>query len=231
MTLSLDEIEALAQDCLTRAGVRPAVARLVAAEVAAAEAADEGVHGLHALLRDLRLIRYGHLKPSATASLAQPWPGLMTADAGHGFATAALMHALPRLDSRVRSQGVMMLRLDQASPPGALITPLQSLAQQGLCAIGRGAGLKGRVAHPEAPAPRRFSGDGQNAMEAMLTPFVTDTATPFHGPVAHQAWIIAWLPEVNGGASPSDFLDLAPPTEPINPVTFSSELLEELVAA
>ena len=83
--LSLPDVRALACDCLMRAGVPDHVARAVAAEIAAAEAVGERCNGMEALLRDIRLLRYGRIHAAARSEMLRVRPGLMRIDAGHGF--------------------------------------------------------------------------------------------------------------------------------------------------
>jgi len=133
-TLSLSEIEALAHDCLTRAGVSAAVADAVAAEVAAAEGEGDRANGLQSLLCDLKSLRYGQVVPDAEPVVTTPRPGLMRVDAGHGFAAPALLQALPDLIDMACAQGVACLQLTGASPAGAMAVPRNRIGAAGLAA-------------------------------------------------------------------------------------------------
>jgi len=104
-TLCLPEVEALARDCLTRAGVGAEAAQAVAREVTEAEAADDRPHGLLALLHDLKALRYGHIHPDATSRQSTPRAGVLQVDARHGFAAQALVRALPDLEQMTRHNG------------------------------------------------------------------------------------------------------------------------------
>jgi (2R)-3-sulfolactate dehydrogenase (NADP+) len=217
--LTLPDVRALACDCLTRAGAPDKVARAVAAEVAAAEAAGDRRHGMEALLRDLRLMRYGRILAGATPRLSRPRPGLLHLDAGHGFAAAALAGAIDDLVTLARDQGVAMLHLDHASDPGTMLCALAGLSAHGLTGIGpttRSAIPQDVIVGPR-PAPR----DRQPA------------DSPFGAPVAHEARLIALTqdgdtaPDPVGRARRENPVALAPTAE----IALPTDLLEQIVTA
>ncbi|MEQ8367066.1 MAG: Ldh family oxidoreductase [Roseicyclus sp.] len=230
--LSLADLRALAQDCLTRAGVPEAAAAAVAAEVAASEAASERHFGMEALLRDLRLIRYGRLKPDARSHLQLPRPALMRVDAAHGLAAAALSDMAPRLAELARTQGVALLQLEQASNPGLMISAVSALAQAGLSAVAYGVDGAGRFAHPDLPgsAPMRHPPD--DALAVLLAGRGQPADSPIGGMVAHGAWLLAADPAVAGDAVlRSAAQDYLPAPQPAHEIALTSELLEQIVTA
>ena len=232
--LSLPDVRALAQDCLTRAGAARDVADAVAAEVAAAEAAGERAHGMEALLRDLRLMRYGRIDATAVMRDSHPRPGILHRDAAHGFAAAALAGACLPLADLARQQGIAILRLDRASNPGAMLAITAQLADQGLSVLAFAAAGAGRIAHPDAPVPMLLRHPPRDAL-ALLLPALEEREqpdTPLGAPVAHGAWVVA-LDGAAAGESlmAADIWDTAPPPEPALEIALSAELLEQIVTA
>jgi (2R)-3-sulfolactate dehydrogenase (NADP+) len=232
--LSLPDVHALACDCLTRAGVSDPVARHVAAEVAAAEAAGERHNGMEALLRDIRLLRYGRIHADAPPTETRPRAGLIRIDAAHGFAAPALAGAMGELAQMALAQGIAMARLERASAPGAMIRALDRLSGRGLIALGFGPAGPVRLAHPDLVAPVRL---GRMAAEA-LPPLFAAVAngqppdSPLGGPVNHAAWLVA-LTEDGLGASlfDAELGDTPDPLPPTHEIAFSVELLEQIVTA
>jgi len=165
-TLSLTDIAALATDCLTRAGVALHVARCVADEVAAGEAAADPSQGLITLLRDLKSLRYGHLRPDTTPAITLLRPGLVEVDAGHGFAGPALCEAVPHLVQAVEGQGLAAVHLRHATPAGAMHVMRSRLHAAGVSVLS---------AESEAG----------HALD-----------DPFAGPVAASAWVLGADPKV-----------------------------------
>lgn len=232
--LSLPDVHALARDCLTRAGTPDAVAEAVAAEIAAAEAAGERRHGMEALLRDLRLMRYGRIDATAAMRESRPRPGLLHCDAAHGFAAAALAGVAAPLCHLARQQGVALLRLDRASDPGAMIRIAAQLAGDGIATLSFGKTGPGRIAHPDSALPRVLRHRSRD-MLAMLLPALEEGQppdSPMGGPVMHGAWIIALDPVTAGGGLVSAGVwDAAPPPVPASEIALSAELLEQIVTA
>ncbi len=231
-TLSLPEIEALARDCLVRASVAPAIAENVAAEVTAAEAAGERHNGFDALLRDLRLIRYGKLAHDAAPALSHSSPGILTVNAHQGFATPALAVAQEDFIALTRQNGLAMLRLDQASAPGSMHTTLAPLARAGLLAMGFSAQGPGRFSHPDDPRPRSLTPNGFGAAMSLFAATADQLDDPFSSAASHQAWLIAWDPQMAGPAALSaDLWHAAPPLPSLTDIDMSSDLLEQIVTA
>jgi (2R)-3-sulfolactate dehydrogenase (NADP+) len=232
--LSLPDVHALARDCLARAGAPLGVAQAVAAEIAAAEAAGERQHGMEALLRDIRLMRYGRINVAALPSERRARPGLLLCDAGHGFAAAALAGALDVFADIARMQGIAVLRLDRASDPGAMIHMAACLAENGLAALAFGAIGPGRVAHPDIAAPAVLPHPPRDALAMLLTPRdgAQPADSPLGGPVAHGAWIVALDTDMAGETLLStDIAALDPMPPPAREIALPSELLQQIVTA
>ncbi len=232
--LSLPDVRALAQDCLTRAGAPDRVAQAVAAEVAAAEAAGERQHGIEALLRDIRLMRYGRIETTARPQISRPRPGLMHCDAGHGFAAAALEGTVGALHDLARQQGIALLRLDRASDPGAMIGVSGVLAGHGLAVLAFGAVGAGRIAHPDISGQATLRNPPRDAL-AMLLPSPKGGQPadgPLDGPVSHGAWIVALDLQAAGDRMlAADIWSVVPAAPLAREIAFSTELLQQLVTA
>lgn len=232
--LSLADVHDLAQDCLTRAGTRPDIAHAVAAEIAAAEAAGERPHGMAALLRDLRLIRYGRLDPTATCQDSHPRPGVMHRDAGHGFAPAALSGAVDPLAAMARQQGLAMLRLRRSSDPGALIGIVAQMAARGLAALAVSGTGAARIAHPDMARPMLLHRAAPGMMALFLPTTDCDTTddSPLGARVAHEAWILALDPATAGdGLIDAALRQASAAPEPAGNIALPTELLERIVTA
>jgi (2R)-3-sulfolactate dehydrogenase (NADP+) len=233
-TLSLEDIEAFAHDCLTRAGVPPRVARPVAVEIAGAEASGERQHGLQGLLRDIRLIRYGLLTPDAPVKLHHPRPGVLVLDAGHGFAAAAVAGVVPDLAQAALSQGIAVLQLMHASAPGAMIAPLTRLAQDGLLAMALSDHGPVRIARPPDPSVvmHGHGCDIRPLHAGAADPAPDDDDPTVRSFVAHRARLIVADPEAVGPdafemPTPADTI----PVPPRHTVTLEADLLARIVAA
>lgn len=233
--LSLPDVHALARDCLMRAGAGEDVAEAVAAEVAAAEASGERRHGMEALLRDLRLMRYGRIDPNATAHHNRARPGLLLCDAAHGFAAAALAGALPSLAGLAREQGVAILRLERASAPGAMIRITSQLADRGLSALSLASQGAGRIARPDLPTPVPLRHPKDTALALLLPTLDTEGQpqdSPLDGPVSHGASILA-LDAAGAGECllSADIWDVTSAPRMAQEITMPTELLEQIVTA
>ncbi|NKX45469.1 Ldh family oxidoreductase [Roseicyclus persicicus] len=207
--LSLPDLHALARDCLTRAGVPDRVAEAVAAETAAAEAAGARRHGMEALLRDIRLLRYGRIDAAAAPAITRPRPGLLEVDARHGFAAAALATALDEFAGMARDAGVAMLRLERASDPGVLGSALAALAAHGLAARRLDLAAPGALACAVRQAPAETGAPDDD---------------PLGPPVAHGATLLA-LPPWEGAAAVAK----APP--PVARIALPADLIARIVTA
>ena len=126
------DLEMLACDCLIRAGVSEVTAQIVARNVALSAAAGDNEHGIEALLRDIRLLRYGRLYGDAEVVISRPAPAVIKIDAGHGFGAAALVKGLPDLIEAAKSQGVAVLHLSRSSDAGMMAGAMADLASAGL---------------------------------------------------------------------------------------------------
>lgn len=226
----LSDLEMLARDCLTRAGVAEAVAAIVAHDVALAEAAGQSESGFEALLRDIRLIRYGRLHPDAVVAVHRPAPTVLRVDAGHGFAAAAVSEALPDLAQTAKSEGMAMIHLTRASDPGSMAAALVALAGQGLAAVVAAPVGQAHAIRAGATQSVPVSGGTSGMLTALLSlaPPVTDS--PLDGLVSQSAWIAAFDPAATAA---EEMLAHLPDTAPAvrGGIPLAPDLLAQIVNA
>ncbi|WP_439138294.1 Ldh family oxidoreductase [Roseicyclus sp.] len=232
--LSLADLRALARDCLMRAGAPETVARAVAAEVAAAEAAGERANGMEALLRDIRLMRYGRLKPATPAQQIRARPGFIRLDAQHGFAAAALSGAMSDLAGLGRTQGIAVLRLERSSDPGGMICAAAALGERGLAVLAFGPDGPGRIGHPDLSGPALLPTPPRAALN-LLFPDI-DQDQPADSPIGGLVGHVGWLVVLDAGLAGDSFANAAiwdgatAPTTAAS-IACSAELLEQIVSA
>ena len=232
--LSLADLRAFARDCLTRANAPRRVANAVAAEIAAAEAAGERQHGMEALLRDIRLMRYGRLDAAAQAEMSQPRAGFVRLDARHGFAAAALSGAMTVFAELTRTQGIALLRLDHASDPGGMIRATAALAERGLAALAFGPEGPGRLAHPDLAAPAALHHPPRAALRLLLPDIGLGQPadSPLGEMVGHVAWLVGLDAELAGDSfATAEIWDIAIPPATAASIACSAEVLEQIVTA
>jgi (2R)-3-sulfolactate dehydrogenase (NADP+) len=133
--LTLDRIEALVLDALTRAGAAAHQARPVAVSIRQAEADAIRPVGLGYLPIYLAHLRSGKIDGSATPVVAKAAPAVIRADAAHGFAHPALAAAFPTLIEACRACGTASLAVTRSYSAGVLGHPLEALAEAGLLAF------------------------------------------------------------------------------------------------
>jgi hypothetical protein len=192
------DLEMLACDCLIRAGLSDAVARIVARDVAISEAAGDSDNGIAALLRDIRLLRYGRIFGDADLVVARPAPAVVSVNAGHGFAAAAVAEALPAIMEAAKSQGMAVLHLSQSSDPGAMASAMVDLANDGLAGVCVGAGGKAMAIRPGAQHIMRLDTGARSMLSDLLSLAPPETDSPLGGPVAYASWLTVLDPTVTG---------------------------------
>lgn len=223
-TLSSEDVRALAQDCLTRAGLDAAAAHLIATDTAEAEASGDRERGILALLRDIRLLRYGRLLPAAEPSVTRTAAGIVAVDAGHGFASAAIASGIGPLCDAAHECGSAILSVRRASAAPNLSRHLMAIAAQG---------LEGTpVTRPTQNANDTLA-DAAMLDRAGLAAFRRDVApvedSPLGGAVDHSICILAFAPALLGGAdAPAISKE---PSARAATIIIPSELIAQLVAA
>jgi (2R)-3-sulfolactate dehydrogenase (NADP+) len=132
---TLDEIEQLAFDALTKAGAQPHQARPVARSIRRAEADDIRSVGLGYLPTYLAHLRSGRVVGSACPVVQTPRPGTVIVDAGNGFAHPAFDAGLDAIVTAARANGVACLGISRSYSVGVLGHPVEDIADRGLVAL------------------------------------------------------------------------------------------------
>jgi (2R)-3-sulfolactate dehydrogenase (NADP+) len=134
---SLDEIEQLTFDALTKAGAQPHQARPVARSVRRAEADDIRSVGLGYLPTYLAHLCSGRVSGTARPMVKTPRPATVLVDAGHGFAHPAFDAGLDTLEAAARANGIACLGIVASYSIGVLGHPAEDIAGRG--GLGRAA--------------------------------------------------------------------------------------------
>lgn len=134
--LSLIEIETLAHRALEKAGATPQAAASLARALAEAEREGLSSHGLAYLGLYCDHLQCGKVIGSAVPQLERPAPGLVTVDAGAGFAHPAIDLGFEALVPLARSQGIAALSVYNSYNCGVLGYHTRRLAIQGLVGLG-----------------------------------------------------------------------------------------------
>jgi (2R)-3-sulfolactate dehydrogenase (NADP+) len=227
----VQDLEMLACDCLTRAGVGADVARLVARNVAISEAWGDGANGFESLLRDIRLVRYGRIHPDAEPRMTRPSPAVLRIDARHGFAAPALAGALPLLIDAARSEGMAMVHLTQASDPGGMAAALATLAKAGLAAISTIQPGDVRAIRPGARQATVLGGSSKDMLSALLSLAPPQADSPLGGPAAFSGWLTALDPAATGAGEMLAQLPDATSAPAATGIALAPELLAQIVNA
>ncbi|MBF9032604.1 hypothetical protein HKCCE3408_19565, partial [Rhodobacterales bacterium HKCCE3408] len=153
--LGLDEVEAIARDCLLRAGVAPAGAGATAAAVTAAERNGMRTAGFDRLARLLEGIAMGAIAPGAAPQASRDLPGRITVAARGGLSDPALSLGLSLLEPVVREAGIATLSVTGAGETGHLLVWAERLSEAGLTAVALSAtgGLLVMPGGPNAAGP------------------------------------------------------------------------------
>ena len=134
-TLSLDDVETLAHDCLTANGASPLQAGAVARSIRDAEAEGTRSIGLGYLPWYCGHLKVGKISGHAQPKLRQTAPGTVMVDAADGFAHPAYEAGESALVAAARSQGIALLGISNAYACGVLGYFTARLARQGLVAM------------------------------------------------------------------------------------------------
>jgi (2R)-3-sulfolactate dehydrogenase (NADP+) len=116
-------------------GVLPASSRSVARALLAAEAAGQSGHGLRRVPAYVKQVRAGKVDGSAQATAAHPRPGVLSIDAGHGFAYPALDLAVAELAPLARTQGIASAAIFRSHHAGVMALTVERFADEGLVAM------------------------------------------------------------------------------------------------
>ncbi len=136
VVLKVEEIERLACNALEKAGCRPESALSLARAIASAERDGLSAHGMAYLGAYCEHLTCGKVIGAAEPRLAKPKPGLVTVDAGSGFAHYAIDRGFAKLVPLARSQGIAALSIRNSYNCGVLGYHTERLAEQGLVGLG-----------------------------------------------------------------------------------------------
>jgi len=134
-SLTVAEIETLAQRALEACVVSPANALPVARSIAAAERDGQPIVGLSYLPVYCDHAACGKVDGHAVPRLETPAPAAIRVDAGTGFAHPALALGLPALAEAARRQGLAGLAVGNSYACGSLGYFVEELAAQGLVTL------------------------------------------------------------------------------------------------
>jgi (2R)-3-sulfolactate dehydrogenase (NADP+) len=134
-SFTLDEIEALTYDALTRAGAADHQARPVARSIRRAEADDMRPVGLGFLPIYLGHLRSGRVDGEAQPEMSLPRAAVVTVDARHGFAHPAFEAGLEALVDAALRCGMATLAITRSYSIGVLGHPAEDIAARGLVAL------------------------------------------------------------------------------------------------
>jgi (2R)-3-sulfolactate dehydrogenase (NADP+) len=136
VTLRVEQIEALAGKALARAGASGVAAASLARAIAAAEADGLASHGLAYLATYCEHLAVGKVIGQATPKVERPAPGIITVDAGAGFAHPAIDAGFAELVPAAKTNGIAGLAVRNSYNCGVLGYHTEHLAALGLLALG-----------------------------------------------------------------------------------------------
>jgi (2R)-3-sulfolactate dehydrogenase (NADP+) len=134
-TLTLLQAEGLVVRTLTRCRTSVENARSVARALIAAEADGLKGHGLSRLPTYAAQAKVRKVDGTFTPIASHPRPGLITIDAGYGFAFPAIEMAEAELLTVTKTQGLAAAAIRKSSHAGAAGLPVERLAESGLVAL------------------------------------------------------------------------------------------------
>ena len=135
-TLTLTEIKDLAFRALVAAGTSEANAKPLATATAQTEADGVASHGLAYIPIYCEHVQCGKVDGNAVATVKQPRPAYLSADAATGFAHTAIDLGFEKLVPLAREQGVACLSVSNSYNCGVLGYHTARLARQGLVTLG-----------------------------------------------------------------------------------------------
>lgn len=228
----LSDLETLARDCLSRAGVAQNDAGLIARDVALSQAAGLPEIGLEALLRDIRLVRYGRIHLNAAPKISSPAGAVLHVDAAHGFAAPAVAAAMPHLIEKAQSAGIALLELDRASEPGAMAGAMADLADAGLAGVSLSGGDDAAFSvRPSAQRIVQLDQKADTQLSALFAMAPPAADSPLDGPVSERGWIAALNPAVSAVDALLDLLPIADEAPARASIMVAPDLLAQIVNA
>jgi delta1-piperideine-2-carboxylate reductase len=133
--LTLEEVHALALDCLSKNGCDEANAAAVADTILAAERDLCHAHGLFRLPGYIASLRSGKVNGRADPSIEGLAPAVLRCDGDNGYAPLALQRCRDPLAALAADQGIAALALVRTHHFAALWIEVEALAELGLAAF------------------------------------------------------------------------------------------------
>lgn len=133
--MTLQEVENLAMHVLVEVGTRADNAQPLAHAIMEAERDGIASHGLMYLPTYAEHVRCGKVDGQAVPAVEAPRPGLVTVDAGTGFAHPAIAAGLPGLIAAARANGVAAMAVRNSYNCGVLGHHAERIAREGLTAL------------------------------------------------------------------------------------------------
>ena len=134
--MTVEAVLQLATAALIKAGARPEAAASLARGIAAAERDGLTSHGLAYLPTYCEHVVCGKVTGQAVAKVLRAAPGVITVDAGAGFAHPAIDAGFAELIPAARTQGIASLAIKNSYNAGVLGQHTERLAATGLVGIG-----------------------------------------------------------------------------------------------
>jgi LDH2 family malate/lactate/ureidoglycolate dehydrogenase len=135
VSLSLDEVHALALQVLTHYGLSQAHAAAISRVVVAGERDECHSHGVFRLLMCTRTLREGKVACHAEPLVSQRSPAVVAVDAQFGFSPLAFEVGSHHLLEKVRRTGIAALVINNCFHFSALWPEVESLAAHNICAL------------------------------------------------------------------------------------------------
>ncbi|KAF1029749.1 MAG: Delta(1)-pyrroline-2-carboxylate reductase 2 [Burkholderia plantarii] len=132
VSLSLDEVDALAQRVLIHHGMSEENARVIADVIVQGQRDECHSHGVYRLLGCVRSLRTGRVAPRAQPSLRRVAGSVLEVDAHGGFSSPAFALGLPALVAAAREQGLAALTIRHCHHFSALWPEVEAIAAHGL---------------------------------------------------------------------------------------------------
>jgi (2R)-3-sulfolactate dehydrogenase (NADP+) len=134
--VSVDELRALVQAALARAGASPAMAASAARALVLAESQGIGSHGLSRVAQYATHLKNGRCDGNAVARVANQRGGAVQIDAGCGLAFPACDLAVHEAIERARTQGVAFAGVTNSHHGGVIVDHLRAVAAAGMVGLG-----------------------------------------------------------------------------------------------
>ena len=135
LTLDLEQLRTLVNDCLLANGADAQNARCVTEVIISAERDGCDSHGLFRLPGYVRSLRNGKVNGAARPHHQTNSPGVLRVDGDGGYSPTALIYSVSLLPDLVHAQGVVSLALINSFHFGAVWFELERIAMLGFAAL------------------------------------------------------------------------------------------------